>query len=172
MISPVPAIYTYSTLTREHHGVWNHRQFGCLFKSVYRLASKENSRARITGRGKSNTPGERNVTRKALPRHAKLFHYSDVIMGAMASQITSLTIVYSTVYSGPDQNIKAPHHWPLCGEFTGDWWISRTKGQWRGNCFYVMTSSCHFRFTDIWIGATWSLHNSYESAVDKPVLHM
>ena len=30
-------------------------------------------------------------------------HYSDVIIGAMASQITSLTIVYSTVYSGADQ---------------------------------------------------------------------
>ena len=29
-------------------------------------------------------------------------HYSDVIMGAMASQITSITIVYSTVYSGTD----------------------------------------------------------------------
>ena len=30
-------------------------------------------------------------------------HYSDVIMGAMASQITSLTTVYSTTYSGEDQ---------------------------------------------------------------------
>ena len=30
-------------------------------------------------------------------------HYNDVIMGAMASQITSLTIVYSTVYSCEDQ---------------------------------------------------------------------
>ena len=30
-------------------------------------------------------------------------HYDDVVMGAMASQITSLTIVYSTVYSGADQ---------------------------------------------------------------------
>ena len=30
-------------------------------------------------------------------------HYGDVIMGAMASQITSLVIVYSTVYSGADQ---------------------------------------------------------------------
>ena len=27
-------------------------------------------------------------------------HYNDVIMGMMASQITTLTIVYSTVYSG------------------------------------------------------------------------
>ena len=30
-------------------------------------------------------------------------HYCDVKMGAMASQITSLTIVYSTVHLGPDQ---------------------------------------------------------------------
>ena len=29
-------------------------------------------------------------------------HYNDVTMGAMASHITSLTIVYSTVYSGAD----------------------------------------------------------------------
>ena len=37
--------------------------------------------------------------------HSKTFiyHYNDVIMGAMASQITSLTIVYSTVYSGAGQ---------------------------------------------------------------------
>ena len=30
-------------------------------------------------------------------------HYNDVIMSAMASQITSLTIVYSNVYSDADQ---------------------------------------------------------------------
>ena len=33
----------------------------------------------------------------------KLVHYNDVIMSAMASQITSLTIVYSKVYWGADQ---------------------------------------------------------------------
>ena len=27
------------------------------------------------------------------------------------------------------ENIKAPRHWPLYGEFTGDRWIPRTKGQ-------------------------------------------
>ena len=32
-----------------------------------------------------------------------VFHCSDVIMSPMASQITSLVIVYSTVYSGTDQ---------------------------------------------------------------------
>ena len=38
-------------------------------------------------------------------------------MGAIASQITSLTIVYS---DADQRNIKTPRHWPLCGEFTGD----------------------------------------------------
>ena len=32
-----------------------------------------------------------------------VLHYNDVIMGAIASQITSLPIFYSTVYSGGDQ---------------------------------------------------------------------
>ena len=27
------------------------------------------------------------------------------------------------------ENIKAPHHWPLYGDFTGDRWIPHTKGQ-------------------------------------------
>ena len=39
-----------------------------------------------------------------------------------ASEITSLTIVYSTVYSGKDER---KHQ----GEFTGDRWMPRTKGQ-------------------------------------------
>ena len=37
----------------------------------------------------------------ALPDQAA--HYGDVIMRATESQITSLTIVYSAVYSGTDQ---------------------------------------------------------------------
>ena len=39
----------------------------------------------------------------ATPMTITEVHYSDVIMSAMASQITSLTIVYSTIYSGADQ---------------------------------------------------------------------
>ena len=60
-----------------------------------------------------------------------LHHYNDVIMAAMASQITSPTIVYSTVYSGADQRkhqssvslafvwgihrwpANSPHKWPV-----------------------------------------------------------
>ena len=41
--------------------------------------------------------------RKWLCRIEVRHHYNDVIMGAMASQITSLTIVLSTVYSDADQ---------------------------------------------------------------------
>ena len=36
-------------------------------------------------------------------KHIMLPNYNDVLMGTMASQITSLTIVYSIVYSGADQ---------------------------------------------------------------------
>ena len=56
-----------------------------------------------------------------------MLHYNDVIMGAIASQINSLTIVSATVNS--DAYIKAPRHWPLCGEFIGDQWIPCTNGQ-------------------------------------------
>ena len=41
-------------------------------------------------------------------------------MGAIASQITSLTIVYSTVYSDADQRKhQSSASLALCGEFTG-----------------------------------------------------
>ena len=60
-----------------------------------------------------------------------IIHYCDVIMGTMGSQITNLTIVYSTVYSDADQRklqnsaslafgrglhrgpVNSPHKWPI-----------------------------------------------------------
>ena len=53
------------------------------------------------------------------------YHYDDVIMGTMASQITSLTIVYLTVYSGSDKKKTSKLHVtglcvgnsPVTGEF-------------------------------------------------------
>ena len=67
-------------------------------------------------------------------------HYDDVIKGVVASQITSLT-TEPFIQTHINDNIKAPRQWPLCGEFTGDRWIPRTNGQWRGKCFHWMTSS-------------------------------
>ena len=60
------------------------------------------------------------------------FHrYNDVIMSAMASQITSVLIICSTVCSGADQRKhQALRHWPLWGESTGDRWIPHSKGQY------------------------------------------
>ena len=62
-------------------------------------------------------PWRNHITIKSYERH-----YNDVIMGAIASQINSLTIVYSTVYIQAQikENIKAPRHLALCGEFTGE----------------------------------------------------
>ena len=66
-----------------------------------------------------------------FPYNAHTGHYGDVIMGAIASQITSLTIVYSTIYSDADKRkhqssaslafvwgihrglVNSPHKWPV-----------------------------------------------------------
>ena len=79
----------------------------------------------------------------ALTSHARRehqLHYNDVIMCTIASQITSVTIVYSTGYSDADQRkhqssasmavVRGSHR---------DRWIPRTNGQWRGKCFHFMT---------------------------------
>ena len=76
-------------------------------------------------------------------------HYNGVIMDNMASQITSLTIVYSTVYPGADQRkhqssaslafvrriqrwpVNSPHKWPVTQKmFSFDDVIMCTKIWW------------------------------------------
>ena len=50
----------------------------------------------------------------------KKYHYNDVIMGTTASQITSLGLFTQPfIQTQFKENIKAPRHWLLCGEFTG-----------------------------------------------------
>ena len=57
-------------------------------------------------------------------------HNSDVIMGTIASQITSLTIIYSTVYSDADQRKhQSSASLAFVREFTGDRWIPDKNGQ-------------------------------------------
>ena len=75
------------------------------------------------------------------------FHYSGVIMGAIASQITSLTIVYSTVCSDADQ---WKHQSSASLAFV--WGIHRGpvnsphKWQVTGKCVHLMTSSWNLRY--------------------------
>ena len=65
------------------------------------------------------------------PRSVSTYHYDDVIMTMLASQITSLTVVYSIVHSGVNQRkhqssaslafvreihrgpVNFPHKWPV-----------------------------------------------------------
>ena len=80
-------------------------------------------------------------------------HYIDVIMGAMASQITSLKIVHSTVYSGEDQRkhqnftsltfVRGIHRWPVNSPHK--WSVTRKMFHW-------VTSSGHFINTDVLLG--------------------
>ena len=67
-------------------------------------------------------------------------HYNDVIMGAIAPQITSLMVLYSTVYSDADQrkhqssaslafvrgiqrgSVNSLHKWPVTRNFFSIWW--------------------------------------------------
>ena len=83
------------------------------------------------------------------PRHETVYlvhtdgrshHYANVIMIVMASQITSLAIVYSIVYSDADQRkhqssaslafVRGIHRGPV---------NSRTNRQLRGKCFHLMS---------------------------------
>ena len=58
-----------------------------------------------------------------IAAYRRFNHYSDVIMGPMTSPISSLTIVYSTVYSGADKRnhqssaslayVRGFHWWPM-----------------------------------------------------------
>ena len=68
---------------------------------------------------------------KSFNNICKSYHYCDAIMDTVASQITSLTIVYTTVYSDADQSkhqssaslafvwgihrgpVNSPHKWPV-----------------------------------------------------------
>ena len=75
--------------------------------------------------------------------HFHKSRYNDVIMTTIASQITSLTVVYSTVYSDADQRKhQSSASLAFVWGIHRDRWIPRTKGQLRGKCFHLMTSSC------------------------------
>ena len=89
-----------------------------------------------------------------------IYLYSDVIMAAMASQITRLTVVYSTVYSGADQRnhqssatlafVRIIHRWPVNSPHK--WPVTRIF-------FHLMTSSCTM-FDVLWF-MLWYISNLY-----------
>ena len=92
--------------------------------------------AMLVKRSPGHTENKYVVLTKGMSRYFPIDlqtteHYNDVMMGAIASQITSLTIVFSTVYSDADQRnhqssvplafvqgihrgpVNSPHKWPV-----------------------------------------------------------
>ena len=79
----------------------------------------------------------KQITQSSIPHpvmtRLRVSSLCDVIMGTMAYQITSLTIVYSTVYSGADQRnpqsspwlafVRGIHRWPVNSPHK--WWVTR-----------------------------------------------
>ena len=93
-------------------------------------------------------------------------------MGAMTSQIPSLTIVYSTVYSGADQRKhQSSTSLAFVREFTGDRWILRTNDQWCGKCFHLITTQWNLR---VWLSKhtlqlrqfSWTVIEARASMID------
>ena len=83
-------------------------------------------------------------------------HYIDVIMSAMASQITSITIVTQPfIQEQIKENIKTQRHWPLWGEFTGDRWMfpENVPIWWRHHVFRRHKSHSKVILRDVY----WSL---------------
>ena len=82
------------------------------------------------------------------------YHYTDIIMGTIASQITSFTILYSTVYSDADQRkyqsaaslafvwgihrrpVNSPHKWPVTRKMFPFDDVIIAYGQWCGALTY------------------------------------
>ena len=90
---------------------------------------------------------------QVIQADGEIMHYTDVIMTTMTSEITSLTVVYSTVYSDADQRKhQSSASLAFLWGIHRDRWMPRTKGQLRGKYFHLMTSSwsqiciCHYRW--------------------------
>ena len=102
---------------------------------------------------------------------AREVHYGDVIMATMMSQITSLAVVYSIVYSGADQRkhqssaalafvrgiyrgpVNSPHKWPATRKMFPFHDVIMNSGHaytWRMNPAIIHTTQC-----------VWSLHGAF-----------
>ena len=91
-------------------------------------------------------------------------HYIDVIITTMASQITSLMVVYSTVYSDADQSKhQSSASLAFVWGIHRDRWIPRTKGQLRGKYFHLMTSS----WFELLLNVAWHRDDHFVGYYDK-----
>ena len=139
--------HVITATSHDRHIVSNRIKPDNLFNNLSWSTSKKTSNLRITS--------------------AFLEHYGDIIMSAMASQITGVSMICSTVCSGADQRMhqssaslafeRGIHRWPVNSPhkrpvtrkmFPFDdvimdtavcWLIPLTKGQYYGKRSHVMT---------------------------------
>ena len=82
------------------------------------------------------------------------YYYSDVIRSGVASQITSLTIVYSNGYSGTNQRkhqsstspafVRGIHRWPVNSLHKGPvTWTFFFSIWWRHHCISMFLAEIH-----------------------------
>ena len=144
-----------SSLNSNHKGQWR----GALIFSFF-LIQTETSWIFLWTHKRKFVENKFNLHDNASSYiHLSGCHYNDFIMTTMASQITSRTVVYSTVYSDADQrkhqsSVSLAFVWGI----HRDRWIPRTKGQLRGKCFHLMTSSWnHTNQCTCLIGQGWKI---------------
>ena len=98
----------------------------------------------------------------------------DVIMGAIASQITSLTIVCTTVYSDGDKRkhqssaslafvrgihrgqVNSPHKWPVTRKKVSIWWRHHVPHIYNRGLFHYPTRHFNARYKTLsWSNCQW-----------------
>ena len=118
-------------------------------------------------------------------KHDQFAHYKDIIMGTMVYQITSLTIVNSTAYSGADHGkhqrsaslafvweihrwpVNSPHKWPVTQKYfhlmTSSWW---ELGQPRGTSGSTLKGASN---AELWCFICRLLEQVVDQTVELPV---
>ena len=128
------------------------RDVKCIFVKtrlyvLINISSKFNPTDRI-----DKTPALAQVIVHTVHPLLSFHHYNDVIMSAMASQITSVSIVCSTVCSGADQRkqqssaslafVRGIYRWPLRGFLSQMANNAESLSSWRRHhdirCFYYI----------------------------------
>ena len=129
------------------------------------------------------------------PCDAIIMHYKHVIMSAMASQITSPMIVYSTVYSGTDERkhqssaslafVRGIHRWPVNSPHKGpvtrkkfpfddvimDYFRNlRPSYQWRRRPWVDCWRLCRNIGTALWHWSFWSAWSQWSVVTARSAL--
>ena len=119
-----------------------------------------------------------SLAKKCLAKEIRLHHYNDVTMSTIASQITSLTIVYSAIYSDADERkhqsstslafvrgihrvpVNFPHKWPV----TWKMFPSDDVIMWSNSSFFV-------KFINMCVLVGFMMWNSHQNFLDKQLIH-